>query len=392
MKTDKIFINLLILQFLLINILSAEKIETFYGPVEVEEPVLLELIHSSAFQRLKFVRQYGVVYYTDFPEEYTRFDHSLGVFYLLRIKGACLKEQIAGLLHDVSHTAFSHVGDWIFDKIGEEKDYQNSIHVHFLEQSGLSLILCKHGFNPDEMQPLENLYPMLEKKGPDLCADRIEYNIQGAYHQGRISYEEALLLIDHIAYVEGEWISSNIPLMKTLVDFSLDMTENCWGGVDNYLSSKWLAESLLRAIDLKILSYEDIHFGSDEKIWATLLASDDAIIQELFIKIRDTKNHYKLVPENEGDIVIRSKFRGINPWVILEGKKVRLLDTDPLLKMKFTEVKERVHKGWAVQLLGKGASSAMPPGAPRSDFLTKSSLHSQGALDKEPIAPLCIAF
>jgi len=50
----------------------------------------------------------------------TRFDHSVGVMLLIRKLGAgsspasaLLKEQVAALLHDVSHTAFSHVIDYV---------------------------------------------------------------------------------------------------------------------------------------------------------------------------------------------------------------------------------------------------------------------------------------
>ena len=126
--------------------LVAAQIHTFYGPVEVEEPVILELIESPIFQRLKAIHQYGVSYYTTHREEYTRYEHSLGVFAILRAKNASLEEQIAGLLHDVSHTVFSHVGDWIFGKNEQDKDYQNSIHQHFLEKSGLAQILRKIRF------------------------------------------------------------------------------------------------------------------------------------------------------------------------------------------------------------------------------------------------------
>ena len=34
---------------------------------------------------------------------------------LIKKLGGSVEEQIAGLLHDVSHTAFSHVIDYVFD-------------------------------------------------------------------------------------------------------------------------------------------------------------------------------------------------------------------------------------------------------------------------------------
>ena len=137
--TRKAFFKFLAVFFLIQSSLFSATILTFYGVLEVEEPVLLELIDSQAFQRLKSIHQYGVSYYTTHREEYTRYDHSLGVFAILRLKNASLEEQIAGLLHDVSHTVFSHVGDWIF----QENEYQDLIHSDFLERYGLGDILRK---------------------------------------------------------------------------------------------------------------------------------------------------------------------------------------------------------------------------------------------------------
>ena len=96
-----------------------------YGEEEIGEQVLIELINSSAIQRLKEISQFGL------PEEYhhrkvfSRYAHSVGVLILLRRLGADLDEQIAGLLHDVSHTAFSHVIDWVLEN--SEENYQDKI-------------------------------------------------------------------------------------------------------------------------------------------------------------------------------------------------------------------------------------------------------------------------
>ena len=46
--------------FLLPYVLCARQIDTFYGPIEVQENVLLELMDSPVFQRLKNIHQYGV--------------------------------------------------------------------------------------------------------------------------------------------------------------------------------------------------------------------------------------------------------------------------------------------------------------------------------------------
>ncbi|MCJ7703374.1 MAG: HD domain-containing protein, partial [Anaerolineales bacterium] len=80
-----------------------------YGPVEITEPVLLDLMESRAIQRLHGVLQHGVSALVGITSPTSRFEHSVGALLLVRRLGASLEEQVAALLHDISHTAFSHV-------------------------------------------------------------------------------------------------------------------------------------------------------------------------------------------------------------------------------------------------------------------------------------------
>ncbi len=340
--------------FLLIPVFfQAAIVETFYGPINVEEPVLLELIESSAFQRLKLVRQYGVSYYITHKEEYNRYEHSLGVFALLREKQASLEEQIAGLLHDVSHTVFSHVGDYIFAKENQDKDYQTSIHEVFLEERGLGDILRKYNFRVDQVLPTHDLFPALEQDLPNLCADRIDYNIQGAYYQGFLSLEEARQIFKDLQFIEGSWVSSDHNLMKKLSLSSLFMTQNCWGSATNNLASHLLAEAMLKGLEVGIVSLEDIHFGTDQVIWNFLMQSENAFIRDKMNQLLFVKDSYQIVEPVDADLVIKCKFRGIDPWIRLDGKKVRLTEYDPLFFKQYMKVQSQMKKGWSICFNGE---------------------------------------
>lgn len=61
---------------------------------------------------------------------------------LLRKLGASLNEQIAGLLHDASHTAFSHTADWVLGH-KETEDYQDIHHERILRRFGIPAISSK---------------------------------------------------------------------------------------------------------------------------------------------------------------------------------------------------------------------------------------------------------
>lgn len=148
--------------------------DAVYGEIEIIEPVLIELIQTPAMQRIQGVSQWGI------PDEYyqrrgfSRFDHSLGVMHLLDLVGASVEEQIAGLLHDVSHTAFSHVVDWVIGEGGAE-GYQDEQHERVIAESvEIVKALEKYGYSASQVVKYEK-FSLLEKDAPDICADRVDY-------------------------------------------------------------------------------------------------------------------------------------------------------------------------------------------------------------------------
>ena len=337
--------------FLLPCLLFAEIVETFYGDLDVKEPVILELLQSPTVQRLKKIHQYGVSYYAgSHKENFTRYDHTVGVFAILRLKGCSLQEQIAGLLHDVSHTVFSHVGDWVFSKENQEKDYQNEIHLAFIEKTELGDILKKHGYSTESILPLEENFPALEQPLPNLCADRIEYNLQGAFFQGYITKPEARKILDDLQFTHRQWVCSNPKLMEKVVRFSLFMTRDCWGSPENEVRSQWLADALLKGVETGLISMDDIHFSTDDYVWKKLLSSKDAFIAQRIKAISQKELSFRILKKvREADVVIKSKFRGIDPMISHKGKRVRLTSINSKLAKEYKRIKKEMERGWAIK-------------------------------------------
>src|SRR5262245_53633391 len=88
--------------------------------------LVVELIDSPEFQRLRRIKQLGLAMFTYQGAEHSRFTHSLGVMHLMsRVLGllarhhqisdeARLVGRAAALLHDVGHGPFSHVIENVF--------------------------------------------------------------------------------------------------------------------------------------------------------------------------------------------------------------------------------------------------------------------------------------
>ncbi|MEM4536048.1 MAG: HD domain-containing protein [Nitrososphaerota archaeon] len=87
-----------------------------HGYIILDED-MLRIVDSAAFQRLRRISQLPFVYLVYPGARHTRFDHSLGCMHLARIFGERLgldeyKLQvlaIAGLVHDIGHTPYSHL-------------------------------------------------------------------------------------------------------------------------------------------------------------------------------------------------------------------------------------------------------------------------------------------
>ncbi|MEY4296879.1 MAG: hypothetical protein RLZZ423_58 [Cyanobacteriota bacterium] len=93
---------------------------------EPAEALVVELIDTAPFQRLRRIRQLGPAHLTFHGAESSRFTHSLGVLQLARQALAGLERQApelaeqrgllyaAALLHDLGHAPFSHSGEEMF--------------------------------------------------------------------------------------------------------------------------------------------------------------------------------------------------------------------------------------------------------------------------------------
>ncbi|KAK7964942.1 metal dependent phosphohydrolase [Apiospora saccharicola] len=171
--------------------------DELYGTVIITEPVLTELLRSDALARLGGVHQHGISGLLGLTPKVTRLEHTVGAMLLVRHVGASVAEQVAALLHDVSHTAMSHVVDFAMASSSEDEGSFHEVHKmrYIRDFTPIPAILARHGF-VDFPGPLdEELFPLVEQPAPRLCADRLDYALRDVVGLGHMLLPDAQRVI-----------------------------------------------------------------------------------------------------------------------------------------------------------------------------------------------------
>jgi len=314
--------------------------DRIYGIIEINEPVILDLIESPSVQRMKGVDQHGY-FEPYFPgTAYNRFEHSLGVFILLKKFGVPLLEQIAGLLHDISHTVFSHVADYVFSNGSETKQsFQDDCLEEFIKKSEIPEILKKYEINYEDILD-DSKFPIKEKELPDLCADRIDYFLRELKVTDKANQEEINEFLDSFTIVNNLWIFKNRKLAKKYADLFLKINNWFWSGIETAVMFKTMGDLVKYAIEKKILTKDDL-FTTDEEVWAKIkpVVDGDSDLK-LLVDRANNKFGYKSHNKNDYDLHALCKSRVVDPLFLEEEKLKRVSEIDA----KFLKLKEKYSK------------------------------------------------
>lgn len=289
--------------------------DRIYGAEVVNEGILEDLINSPSVQRLKDISQLGM------PDEYSKFkgfsryEHSIGVMVLLRRLYAGLEEQVAGLLHDVSHTPFSHVIDWVFGDPSKE-DYQDKVHKSFLKDSEIPLILKKHHFDLDKVSDYSH-FKLLERELPGLCADRLDYSIR-QIGRGK-NREIARQILNKLSVKDNQIVFLDENEAKIFGEKYMKLQKEQWAGDDMRSRYYIFSEVLKRAFDKNLISLGDLK-KTEEPLLKILKDSQEEFIKE---RLNLLKNGFEVVPDELG-IELKKKFRYVDPEVLINGSYLPL--------------------------------------------------------------------
>ena len=244
----------------------------------------------------------------------SRYDHSLTV---ALITWMCTKDKratLAALFHDISTPCFSHVIDYMNNDYIEQESTEQYIKDILDKDEYLLECLKEDGILLEEIIDFKK-YTIVDNKRPKLCADRLDGVIlTGLYWTKNLTLEDVKNIIADIEIFINEDKEKEIgfkseDIAKLVVDINKSIDIYCHSKEDVYMM-ELLANITKKAIDKKIISYEDLYILTEDKLMNILeKCKDNEILLDL--------NKFKTIKLNEiPDFDIPNiKYRCLNPLV-----------------------------------------------------------------------------
>ncbi len=300
--------------------------DNIWGVVKTSEPVFRDIIVSPTFQRLQGINLGpwcpNMPFYST---PISRYQHSIGVLMVLRIHGASVPEQIAGLIHDVSHTAFSHLSDRIFGapESSKTQSYQDDIHESFVKNSELADIMNRHGYDPDKILD-ESQFKLKERELPDLCADRIDYSLRALPHMHQygklLDCDEKVLAKSFVATPNGFVMRDRISAQTFARAFN-KTDEEIYSSYNSAFYEEMLAQICRESIARGILTKEDFFHMTDMQVIGKMHAAGVD-----FAPLYRTPSQWRQKTDQDG-VTLLQKARRIDPPFLDENNNIQRLSS-----------------------------------------------------------------
>ena len=215
--------------------MSADKIinDPVFGFIRIPRGLLYDIVRHRLFQRLTRINQLGLASVVYPGARHTRFQHSLGAFYLmseailsLQRKGQFIFDseaeavQAAILMHDIGHGPFSHVLENTLIRGISHEDISlmmmEQINHDLHDQLGMSISIFKDEY------PKRFLHQLISSQ---LDMDRLDYLRRDSFFTG---------------VTEGNIGSARIIKMLNVVDDRLVVEQKGIYSLENYLTTRRL--------------------------------------------------------------------------------------------------------------------------------------------------------
>ncbi len=189
------------------------------------------------------------------------------------------------MLHDISHTAFSHAVDFVFTS--QEQDYHEQLKPLMLDRPDVASALARFGHSPCEFYD-DSIYPLLEQPIPWLCADRLDYFLRDGLTCGVVPRSFVQRILSHVTVVDSRSRSPQVEIAREAVVLFEAMNHDWWAGpVEAFIYNEF-ADALREGMRIGVLKLDDL-MTDDAVVLAKLEGSQSPLIADKLKKIRQLR-------------------------------------------------------------------------------------------------------
>lgn len=300
----------------------------------------IQILDSPEMQRLRRIKQLGFTYLVYPSATHTRFEHSIGTFFLAERlahnlnlgKDETEKLKLAALLHDVGHGPFSHSSE---DAI---KSHLSEQHMHekqtkrIIKKGEISEHIKKLGLKSAEIAKIATgKNPLGRLVAGEIDVDRMDYLVRDSYYTGAaygmIDLERLLDTIKsykRVPVIEAE----GLPAAESLIRARYLMYPAVYQHHTTRIANAMFSAAIVLCLEDGLLPAHEIYSMDDMSIMSKLLSFEN-FSSELMQRIENRKLYKKALVLSKEELGAKCK-----KLLSLKKKKLEALEVEIQEKCK----------------------------------------------------------
>jgi uncharacterized protein len=359
-----------------------------HGFINIQHPIVFDLIEHPYFQRLRNIKQLGLTYLVYPGANHNRFQHALGALHLmgeaistLRSKGHCISEAeseaacIAILLHDIGHGPFSHSLEYSIAKdISHEMISRCFIHWLNKQMNG-RLQMAIEVF--EDKYPKRFLHQLVSSQ---LDMDRLDYLRRDSFFsgvtEGTVGVERIIKMLDVVddqLVVEAKGIYSveKFLIARRMMYWQVYLHKTV------VVAEQTLIKLLQRARELVRLGEELFATPSLMFFLRNDISVNDFVVSNSFTQPSDALVHFANLDDN--DIMVAAKMWQNHSDIVL-SKFADMIINRKLLKV---ELSSKPYDSTRLESIRQQVKTSFPNYTKNIDYFVFSDSVSNNAYSSQ---------
>lgn len=306
----------------------------------IETPAMLRLDGISMFPGSDHTKIINLKHFN------SRLKHSIGVALIIWNFTKDKKQTLAGLFHDISTPAFSHILDFIHGDYLKQETTEDLTKYMIENSKEIMTLLVRDGIKIEEVCDY-HMYPIADNDTPMLSADRLEYTFSdGLQIDGIFDLQKIDRIYKNISILKNENDEielgfKNLEIAEEFIYSANKLWHLISGGNEVNIIMQFWTDYLRTLIDKEYIKEEELYKMSEYEIIEKIKKQAD---KKMIYVLEKFQNINKIGRSNEEIkdkycVSIKQKKRYINPLVNVNETTDRITELSDKAKNIINEIK-----------------------------------------------------